>query len=141
MRTVMVLGVFDGIHEGHRALFSQARHLGDRLVAVTTHDHVVQELKGRSPYHPANARLADLAAEPDVDEALLGDPEVGAWAVLERVRPDVIALGYDQQAVRVNLVRYLADHDLRDIAIEIMEPHEPNRYKSSLLNPPREDGE
>ena len=136
MRTVLVFGVFDGIHEGHRALFQQARTHGDRLVAVTTHDHVVRQLKGRPPVRPAEVRRAELAAEPDVDEAVLGDPEVGAWTVLDHQRPDVIALGYDQQAVRVDLERYLAEHDLADtVEIRVMQPFEPHRYKSSLLNP------
>lgn len=137
MRTVMVFGVFDGIHAGHRALLRQARALGDRLVAVTTHDHVVRTLKGHAPHRPDALRLAALAAEPLVDEALLGDPEVGAWTVLAQHRPDVVALGYDQQAIRSDLERYLRERGLADaIAIEVMRPFEPERYKSSLLNPP-----
>lgn len=132
----MVFGVFDGIHPGHRSLFAQARALGDHLVAVTTHDHVVRRLKGHEPWRPAPERLAALRAEPLVDEAVLGDAEPGSWQVLERLRPDVVALGYDQQALEASLSSFLESHGLgSQVQVRVLEAHEPERWKSSLLHP------
>jgi FAD synthetase len=131
----VVFGVFDGLHAGHRALLRQARALGGRLVAVTTHDHVVSQLKGHPPRRPADARRAALEAEPEVNEAVLGDAQVGAWTVLERLRPDVIALGYDQQRLRADLERALVERGMAAaVEIRVMEPFAPDRYKSSLLD-------
>lgn len=67
---------------------------------------------------------------------MLDDAQVGAWTVLERLRPDVVALGYDQQLLRADLERALAERGMTDaVEIRVMDPFAPGRYKSSLLDP------
>lgn len=36
---VMVFGVFDGLHPGHRAFLRQARKKGDKLIVVVARDN------------------------------------------------------------------------------------------------------
>ena len=45
----MVFGVFDGLHEGHKYLLTEAAKLCDELVVVVTLDEAVATLKGHLP--------------------------------------------------------------------------------------------
>lgn len=128
----MVFGVFDGLHDGHRKFFEEAKQQGDYLIAVVTQDHIVQELKGKQPHLSLRERFEHLKSADHVDAVIPGDSELGAWHVLDMHRPDVIALGYDQTALNGELQKYFARADWRP-DIKIMRGHEPNRLHSSLL--------
>lgn len=131
-RTVLVFGVFDGVHEGHRALFRQARMHGDRLVAAVAQDEIVARLKGDRPRHTLAERLALLAEESLVDHAIPGDAELGAYTAVVAHRPRVVMLGYDQQALGEDLARTAAERGW-DITIVFAEPYEPETYHNSIL--------
>jgi len=113
MKRVLAFGTFDGIHSGHRAFLREARGYGDHLTVVVAADSVVERLKGRRPKRTLSERAAAMRAEPGVDEVVDGDHEIGAWDVLERVRPDRIALGFDQELLRASLEIHLATLDRR----------------------------
>lgn len=133
MTTVMVFGTFDGVHEGHRALFRQARQQGDRLVVVVARDGTVEQVKGRKALHSEEERRADVAAQRDVDEAILGN-RGDKFKVISDYRPDVICLGYDQDSFVAGLREQLTARGLAETAIVRLEPYQPDVYKSSLLN-------
>ena len=96
IRVVMTGGVFDVLHVGHLATLEAARELGDVLVVVVARDETVRRLKGREPLNSEQNRLKLVSALKPVDLALLGDPE-DFYKTVELIRPDVIALGYDQR--------------------------------------------
>ena len=96
IRVVMTGGVFDVLHVGHLATLEAARKLGDVLVVVVARDKTVRRLKGREPLNSERNRLKLISALKPVDLALLGDPE-DFYKTAELIRPDVIALGYDQR--------------------------------------------
>jgi glycerol-3-phosphate cytidylyltransferase-like family protein len=73
-----------------------------------------------------------LAAEDGVDEVVVGDPVVGAWSVIKERRPEVIAVGYDQTALKEDLMARLKDFDWKP-EIVVMQAHEPQKYHSSKL--------
>src|SRR3989344_2362941 len=104
MKTVMVFGVFDGIHEGHRFFLQQARMRGDRVVAIVARDTAVFRLKGKNPHRGEQLRLQNMLDAKLVDEALLGDEEMGRYTALEAYHPQIIALGYDQEALERDLL-------------------------------------
>lgn len=133
MRKVMVFGVFDGIHEGHRMLFRQAKKEGDYLIAVATPDHIVQHLKGHLPKFNIAERLAHLEEADGVDEVVIGDKELGTWEIVKKYQPEVIALGYDQEALKLNLEANYAKLGCKP-AVKVMQSYEPNQYHSSILN-------
>ncbi len=133
MKKVMVFGTFDGVHEGHRAFFREAKSHGDHLIAVLAQDAVVERLKGRRPMLNITARVLELQKEDGVDEVVAGDMEIGTWGVIKKYRPDVIALGYDQTALKENLMAHLRDFDWGPEVV-VMQAYEPQKYKSSLLN-------
>src|SRR3954463_1039918 len=99
MKKVMVFGVFDGVHVGHRAFFLEARKHGNYLIAVLTQDHIVERLKLRLPKKNFAERFDNLKKEDIVDEIVIGDAELGMYEVIKKYKPDVIALGYDQQGL------------------------------------------
>jgi FAD synthetase len=131
-KKVMVFGVFDGVHDGHRALFVQARKHAPYLVAVVTQDHIVQWLKRRLPERPLTDRIDALKAERLVNEVAMGDAVLGAWAVLFAHRPSVIAVGYDQAGLRKNLKEHYHRFDWKP-RILTMKAHRPKTFHSSLM--------
>ena len=133
MTTVMVFGVFDGVHEGHRAFLEEARHYGDRVIAVVTQDHIVASLKGRAAKSSVNARADELRAEDHVDEVVMGDTELGTWDIVVTHKPDVIALGYDQTELKKALEAHLENFHW-PLEIKVMRPHRPDMYHTSALN-------
>ena len=129
----MVFGTFDGIHEGHKYFLKEARKEGDYLIAVLPPDHIVQELKGHPPFHTISERLEHLSAHDGVDEVVIGDPVLSAYEVVRQYRPDVIALGYDQQALKEDLGDHLAQFDW-PVEIRVMAPYEPEKFHTSLFS-------
>lgn len=138
MRKVMVFGVFDGIHKGHRSFLKEAKAEGDYLVVVVTQDSVVQQLKGHPPEMNLEQRFWHLEQEDDVNQVIIGDAEIGTWRVVQEHRPEVIALGYDQSQLAEALIGHMPDFDWRP-QIKIMHSHEPNIYHSSILRKKKEE--
>ena len=133
MKKVLIFGVFDGIHEGHRTLFREAKKYGDRLIAVVTQDTVAERLKGHLPKFNLGKRVDELQKEKIVNEVALGDAELGSYEVVLKRRPDIIALGYDQKSLKKNLEENMEKFDWRP-EIKIMSPYKPEQYHSSKLN-------
>ena len=133
MKKVMVFGVFDGVHEGHKEFFKQARKHGDYLIAVLTQDHVVERLKLRLPKKNFAERFDHLKKEDIVDEIVIGDAELGTYDVVKRHKPDVIALGYDQAGLGSDIEHHKKEFNWQ-LKIEILKPFEPEKYHSSLLD-------
>ena len=131
---VMVFGVFDGIHDGHRQLLKQAKSLGDYLVVVVAQNQVVEQLKGHRPHRDLAERIADLEVEDGVDQVLIGDEERGTWEVVKANQPDIIALGYDQQALMADLAPHLEEFDLTP-KIVVLDAYRPDELHSSILRP------
>ncbi|MFH1400021.1 MAG: adenylyltransferase/cytidyltransferase family protein [Nanoarchaeota archaeon] len=131
MTLVMCFGSFDILHEGHLDLFRQADALGDRLVVVVARDATIMAVKGRAPVHDEKARLTAVRAARHVDEAVLGN-DGDKHDVIRSVRPDVVALGYDQTRFIKGLesLALTTDHPFRIVRLL---PFHPHIYKSSRL--------
>ena len=106
-KRVVAFGVFDLIHPGHASFLKRARALGDELVVVVTRDTRVKLEKGRAPLFKERERLALVSAMRWVDKAVLGEP-AGRWTLLARLKPAVIALGYDQTATHPDIEHQIA---------------------------------
>jgi FAD synthetase len=94
MTRVMASGVFDILHPGHLRYLKEAKDLGDELVVVVATDATVRRRK-HEPITPERMRLEIISALRMVDRAYLGT-DGDMFGVVERIRPDIIALGYDQ---------------------------------------------
>lgn len=94
MTRVMASGVFDILHTGHVHYLSEAKSLGDELVVVVATDSTVRRRK-HTPITPEKMRLDLVNSLKPVDRAVLGK-EGDMYKVVEEIRPDIIAIGYDQ---------------------------------------------
>ena len=94
-KVVFTGGTFEVIHPGHIYTIQQAKKLGDVLIAVVARDATVRRRKGRDPIVSEEERRKVLSAIRYVDVAMLGS-ESNIYETLEKVRPDIVALGYDQ---------------------------------------------
>lgn len=132
MKKVMVFGVFDGVHEGHRHFLKEARALGNSLIVAVAQDHIVLHLKGHLPKLNLSERFAHLKEEDGVDEVVIGDHKLSSWEVVEKYKPDIIALGYDQKLLREDLEMHVKEFDW-PLELKEISAYEPNIYHSSLL--------
>lgn len=133
MKTVLLFGTFDGLHEGHKHLLSEAKKLGDRLVVVLALDAVVRRLKGRDPMHPYNERFARLSSSQLASAIIPSDKTESTYYVIHSIKPDVVVFGYDQQELREDFAQYLKKTE-QNIPTVTLAAFEPERYKSSLIN-------
>src|SRR6266404_3749163 len=137
MKKVLVFGTFDGVHEGHRALFRQAKLHGDYLIVAVAHDHIVETLKKHSPQRDLGSRIDALIAENIAEEVIAGDVELGTYEIVKEHMPSVIALGYDQHELASDLRGHMYEFNW-DVEVVMLKPHEPEKYHSGLLNKNRE---
>ncbi len=127
----MAFGTFDLIHPGHFYYLNKAKQLGDYLVVVVARDSNVLKAKGKRPENNQEARLRKVEKTGIADEVVLGD-EKDTLKVVERVKPDIIALGYDQKPKEEILKKEL---EKRGVGAEIARigAFRKDVYKSSKL--------
>lgn len=95
LRVVLAGGVFDIIHPGHLHTLRAAKALGDVLVVVVATDQTAQKMKSRIPLHNMELRRDLVSSLSMVDYAVVGH-EGDIFKTVAHVKPDIIALGYDQ---------------------------------------------
>ena len=96
LKVVLVGGVFDLIHPGHIHTLKAAKAEGDVLVVVVARQSTAQKIKKyRKIYHDEKLRKDLVTSLNFVDLALIGK-EGTLYDTVEYVKPNVIALGYDQ---------------------------------------------
>jgi FAD synthetase len=94
MVKIMATGTFDLLHMGHIYYLKEAKKLGDELVVIVACDSTVRKLK-HEPVTPEKMRLQLIKELKIVDDAYLGKKN-DIYKIVEEIKPDVIALGYDQ---------------------------------------------
>ena len=95
LQVVLAGGVFDIIHPGHIHTLNAAKGLGDVLVVVVATDNTAVKMKKRNPIHSQEQRQELVNSLSMVDLCLIGQ-EDDIFKTVNLVRPEVIALGYDQ---------------------------------------------
>ncbi|HEC82007.1 MAG TPA: FAD synthase, partial [Thermoplasmatales archaeon] len=114
MVRVMATGVFDILHLGHIRYLEEAKSFGDELVVVVAHDETVKKRK-HTPIMPQEMRRKIVESLKCVDKAVNGK-EGDMLDIVKEIRPDVIALGYDQKFDEKKLEKRLREEGL-DIKI------------------------
>ena len=94
-KIVLAGGVFDIIHPGHINTLNAAKNLGDVLVVVVATDKTALKMKKRKPLHSAQLRQELVSSLSMVDLCIIGD-EGNIFRTVDLVKPNIIALGYDQ---------------------------------------------
>jgi len=121
MKRVLAAGVFDLLHYGHIRYLEEAKKLGGpgaKLTVIVARDETVRRMKGQDPVIPEDQRRAIVEALKVVDEALLGFEDLDLDRVIQQVRPDIVAVGHDQEAIR-NQVEKIKR--ARELSLEIIQ--------------------
>ena len=96
LKVVLVGGVFDLIHPGHIHTLKAAKAHGDVLVVVVARTSTALNIKkDRRIYHNEELRKELVSSLNLVDLAVIGK-EGTLYDTVEYVKPNIIALGYDQ---------------------------------------------
>ena len=130
-RIVLATGTFDLLHYGHVYYLTEAKKAGGedaKLVVVVARDKTVERLKGSRPIIPENQRRAVVEALRVVDEALLGYEDMNMEKVIERVKPDIIAVGHDQKEIEKRVRQLIKDKNLKIEVVRI------RRFSEETLN-------
>jgi FAD synthetase len=90
---VVAQGTFDILHPGHVHYLQDAADMGDELHVIVARS--VNVTHKEPPVVPDEQRREMVGALKPVDEAHLGHSE-DIFIPIERIEPDIIALGYDQ---------------------------------------------
>ena len=101
---MLATGVFDLLHIGHLRFLEESKKTGgphSKLVVVVARDKTVRRRKGKGPIVPEDQRRELVAALRVVDQAILGREEIDLLGILKEVKPDIVCVGYDQDAIRV----------------------------------------
>jgi FAD synthetase len=102
-KVVLATGAFDLLHYGHLNFLQEARKMGGRdarLIVIVARDRTVEARKGKKPIVPEDQRRALIEALKPVDDAILGFEDMNYEAVIDRLNPDIIAVGYDQSDIK-----------------------------------------
>ena len=117
---VLASGVFDLVHYGHIRFIEEAKKLGgenSRLVVIVARDKTVERLKGRRPIIPEDQRRAVVESLKPVDEAILGYEDLSFEETIAKIKPDVIAVGYDQRSIENDVRAFIK---ARGLTIEVV---------------------
>ena len=101
-KIVLASGTFDLLHLGHVRFLEEAKKAGGEnaeLVVIVARDSTVKARKGKKPIMPEDQRRALVESLKVVDEAILGWEDFSIDKVIERIKPDIIAVGHDQDGI------------------------------------------
>ena len=129
---VMVFGVFDLFHKGHRSFLAQARKHG-KVVVVVARDKAIQKLKRKKPHHTEQARVAAVRKSIGVAKAILGDKIQGSYKIIKKIRPDIICLGYDQRGLEKDLKARMCANSIPAIPIFRLKAFKPRKFHTSMI--------
>ena len=121
MTRVMAVGIFDLLHAGHLHYVEQAKSLGEELIVVIAHDETVRQQK-HEPVTGQDLRRRMVEGLKPVDKAVIGNPPgVPIFEILGKIKPDLIALGYDQKHSIDAIRKGLDKHGFEDVEVTRVE--------------------
>ena len=135
-KIVLASGVFDLLHWGHIKFLEGAKKAGGEnaeLVVVVARDTTVEKIKGKTPVMSELQRAALVESLKVVDRVVLGYVSFNIGNVIEKLKPDVIALGYDQDDMMNEVQNYIRMKNLNVKIVKISKFGEIARYSSSEI--------
>ncbi|MCH7902869.1 FAD synthase [archaeon] len=131
MVKVLAFGTFDILHPGHLSYLKQAKELGEKLVVIVATDNNVEKIKGKKPVNDEEHRKELVEALKIVDEAFVGFEDDMIKSV-EKVKPDIVALGYDQYGSEESLKKTFDERNIKAKIVRL-DSYKPELYKSSRI--------
>jgi len=121
-KVVLASGNFDLLHLGHVKYLEEAKKAGGenaKLIVIIARDSTIKKMKGRKPVMPEDQRRSLVESLKVVDEAILGYEELDIGKVLEKIGPDIIAVGHDQGNIEGSVRKALAEKKLNIQVVKI----------------------
>lgn len=115
-KIVLASGVFDLLHFGHVRYLEEAKKAGGRnaeLIVIVARDSTVENRKGKRPIMSENQRRALVESLKVVDEAILGYEDFDIGKVLDKIRPDLITVGHDQDGMEQAVRKYVKRKEIK----------------------------
>jgi FAD synthetase len=129
MTRVVATGTFDILHTGHVLYLCEARKLGDELWVIVSRESTIKHK--RKPLIPEQQRLRMVQALKCVDHAILGS-EKDMFEPIIKIKPDIIALGFNQHWNEEELKRQLAERGIHAKVVRLsdsdLSPYASSRY-------------
>jgi len=135
-KVVLASGVFDLLHYGHVYYLTNAKKAGGenaKLIVIIARDATVERLKGTKPVISEDRRRALVESLKVVDEAVLGYEDMDMVKVIEKVKPDIVALGHDQLNVEEELNQHMLKNKLNVQVVKIGKFEEKDLVSSSRI--------
>jgi FAD synthetase len=107
-KIVLASGTFDLLHLGHVRFLEEAKKAGGKdaeLIVIVARDSTVKARKRKNPVMPEDQRRALVESLKVVDEAILGLEDFSIDKVVEKIKPDVIAVGHDQDGIEKEVLK------------------------------------
>jgi FAD synthetase len=111
-KVVLASGTFDLLHFGHVKYLEEAKEAGGKnaeLIVIVARDSTVEKRKGKKPVMPEDQRRSLVESLKVVDEAVLGFEDFSIDKVIEKIGPDVIAVGHDQDGIEREVRKAVAE--------------------------------
>ncbi len=121
-KVVLASGVFDLLHLGHVRFLEDAKKAGGQnanLIVIIAKDSTAEKTKGKKPIMNENERCSLVQSLKVVDTAVLGYEGLAIGEVIGKIKPDIIALGYDQAEMERDVKQYLAAHKQPIVVVRI----------------------
>ena len=127
MTRVVCAGTFDHLHPGHVQFLRQAAGLGDELIVIVARDETVKRIKGITPDHDEECRRRHVESTKIPSRVVLGYLKGDLFSILDGLKPDIVALGYDQRVSEEEIKARLPH-----CRVVRLLPYHPEKFKSSL---------
>ena len=111
-KVVLASGTFDLLHLGHVKYLEEAKKAGGKnaeLIVIVARDSTVEKRKGKKTVMPEDQRRSLVESLKVVDEAILGFEDFSIDRVIEKINPDVIAVGHDQDGIEREVRKAIAE--------------------------------
>jgi FAD synthetase len=121
-KVVLASGTFDLLHFGHVKYLEEAKKAGGedaKLIVIVARDKTAEKRKGAKPVVPEDHRRALVEALKVVDEAILGYEDFSIEKVIEKIKPDIIAIGHDQDQLPEQVQEVIARKGLNIKVVRI----------------------
>jgi FAD synthetase len=135
-KKVLAAGKFDILHLGHISYLEQAKELAGEdgeLVVVIALDKTIVRERGAPPVFPAEQRRRIVESLKFVDTAIIGLDTDDHTKIVEEVKPDIVALGYDQYTDTSALETYFASKNLKTKIVRLEKRDADGLCSSTLI--------
>jgi FAD synthetase len=135
-KRVLAAGKFDILHLGHLAYLEQAKEIAGEdgeLIVVIALDKTVQRERGAPPVFPQEQRRRLVESLAVVDKAVLGYDTSDHTIIVTDIKPDIVALGYDQKTDIPSLEKHFQEMNMTTEIVRLQQRKADGLYSSTLI--------